>query len=109
MTPREQAVVEAARAWRDWEVDHATSMVDRNQMWDALDDAFLALDALPPAEPVGEVEVAVWEDPVDGDMYFCRAGSKMDALRLSFDDWTRIGTTRLPVIRASVASVEGEG
>ncbi len=49
MTPTEaellRAVVGAARQWWRWEADHSQSMVSRNSMWDAVDDAFAALDA----------------------------------------------------------------
>ena len=105
MTPQERAVIEAARAWRDWELDHSRSMVDRNQMWDAVDAALNALDALPadPPEAAGEtVEVAVWEDKDDGEMQFCRAGGGYDKSLADNCNWLRrLGTVRLPVIPAT--------
>jgi hypothetical protein len=40
---RLRAVADAAREWRDWEIDHSQSMVSRNSLWDAVDDALAAL------------------------------------------------------------------
>lgn len=70
-----------------------------------------AYRALPPAEPVGEVvevEMVLWEYD-DGGMFFVRHDSREDGWLKRRGSATRLGTTRLPVIRASVASVEGEG
>jgi hypothetical protein len=43
------------------------------------------------------VEVAVWVDPVDGDVQLARPGGKMDQMRLRFADWVCLGITRMPV------------
>ena len=57
-----------------------------------------ALDALPaPAAEPEVVEVAVWVDPVDGDVQLARPGGKMDQMRLRFADWICLGIARLPV------------
>jgi hypothetical protein len=69
----------------------------------------LRAHASPPAatEPVGEVvEVAVWEDPDDGDIRLVRPGGKMDSLRLEYVDWRRLGVVRLPVVPVIPARVE---
>jgi hypothetical protein len=49
-----ESVAETARQLRDWEADHSQSMVDRTSLWHALDDALIALDALPAALAVAE-------------------------------------------------------
>lgn len=57
-----------------------------------------ALSALPaPAAEPEVVEVAVWVDPVDGDVQLARPGGKMDQMRLRFADWVCLGITRMPV------------
>jgi hypothetical protein len=67
--------------------------------------ALAALDALPAApEPArGEVvEVAVWEYP-DGEIRQARAGSNMDRHYHAVKPWTRLGTTRLPLVKGGGA------
>lgn len=69
--------------------------------FEAVRGALDALDTIPP-EPAGEVvDVAVWLDPDDGEVRFCRPQSEEDEPLLG---WTRLGTTRLPIARAEVQS-----
>jgi hypothetical protein len=84
-----EAVAEAVRKCRAGDV-----------RWSYVMQTLAALDALPaaPAQAQGEaVEVAVWEDPTDGDIQLARIGGGMDRNRLQYPGWTRLGATLLPI------------
>jgi hypothetical protein len=97
-----EAVAEAARQWRDWEADHSQSMVDGAHLWDGLDDALAALDALPadPAPARGEVVEAVMWEAKDGYIELSTPGSPASQRS---SGWRRIGTTRLPLVKGDGA------
>jgi len=95
-----EAVVQKARVWRDWEAKQLSS--ERYDMWDELDDALAALDALPaPAQEQGAT-VECWEHE-SGSINFLRAGSSDAATLAKTKYWRRRGTVTLPI------RVEGGG
>jgi hypothetical protein len=97
-----EAVAVAARQWRDWEADHSQSMVDGAHLWDGLDDALAALDALPAPTPGETVTLAVWEDPNNGDVRHLRPGGQAEGW-VKHRSWRRLGTTRLPLVKEAGA------